>query len=602
MAYRIEQNDKERVLVLDGLENGIAISPHAGIASIKNADIVGVPGQASVGLKPTALTTPPTVSAVAFTSDITTDRITVASTSGYYNGMAIEFNSIATTTGISTGRVYWIGDLSGNTFKVYKSPARGAGAVADLATGNGSGTLSSYTLGRPIDQATGQSSNLNYPHTFILDKNGRAWWRDNLGGTPTTNLVYMGNDTLTGGNGRAIATWQNHLIIFRESAVDGIGLPRTESSTADFDAAYSSAISGGWIYGWESIGALDSSDYSRSALAGQDNILYFDNGGSRIGSLSAVGTVDLDDGATFTKNTAALDVPEDEDGALLQLAELGKNLLIAGKQGKIYPWDRTSSSFDLPIKVPDKIIYRMKSSGQNAYIMAGKRGRIYKTNGTSIDEWKKIPDHLSQVPRPQYTPRAIEIDQNELYFSFSTTENDGSTAVGGLDGVWAINLSTEVLRMIQASSHGTNGTVYTIMNNPLSDSNKGSGLIVGWESSTATYGVDIGSTGPYVSGETAIEWDAVPLSDTKFPITPTKVEFKLSRALVAGESIQLLQRSVISGSYVSVGTFSTAGKFSGEISVNFQDCEWLQVQALLTSTASTPSFVPLREIRIALPA
>src|SRR3990167_3162673 len=102
MSYRYENND----IVIDGWENGIAQSPYGGIAGLKNADI-SVPGEVSVALETTALTKPPTVSAVAFTVE-TTDILTVSSTTGWYNGMAVVLDSLVDGTGLATGRVYWV--------------------------------------------------------------------------------------------------------------------------------------------------------------------------------------------------------------------------------------------------------------------------------------------------------------------------------------------------------------------------------------------------------------------------------------------------------------------------------------------------------------
>ena len=216
MSYRIENRNGGKALVLDGFEQGIATSPYAGIANLKNLNIDDVPGQASVALETTALTKPPTVSAVAYTTDTTADTLSVSDTTGWYNGMAITLNTVVTSTGISTGRVYWVGDLSGTTFKLYKNPSRHASQVVDITGSNGSGTLSSYTLGKPIHRAIAYNpSNISgrFDHYyFILDDNGLAWWVDVTGGTVTNNLIYLGNDTTTGTTGRALAIWKENLI------------------------------------------------------------------------------------------------------------------------------------------------------------------------------------------------------------------------------------------------------------------------------------------------------------------------------------------------------------------------------------------------------
>ncbi len=599
MGWRIDTTESGRDLVLDGFEKGIAPSPYAGIANLVNVDVTSVPGEVRVAFKTAALNKPPTVSALAFTCNATTDIITVASTSGWYNGMAIQFNSIVTSTGISTGRVFWVGNLSGNTFKVYKNPSRNPFQVVDIATGDGSGTLSSYTFGKPIDDATAYLADPSeeYDYYFILDNNGRAWWVDNFNGVPTNNLVYLGNDTLTGTGGRAIQVFKDHLIVFRAGDVDGVGLSAIEGNI-DMDSTYTNSFTGGWEYSWESASTVDLD--VRPTFVGHDDVLYYANGSDRLGSITetAGDDLDLDDGASYTQNLSALRIPAND--VITSIGELGSNLLVGGRRDKIYPWDRSSSSYDSPIIVPERNIKRIISTNTVAYIFAGAGSRIYYTNGSFIDIFFEIPDHLAGVSRPYFTLGDVEIDKNQLYVSFSVVQNDGSTAVTGMDGVWAIDLRTTAFRKILTASHGTNGKIYTIAKNPLSSTPPGEGLFIGWEDASGNYGVDTGSTSPYTAGESYIDFDAIPVGTINFPTTPTKFEIKLSRPLASGESVQLLQRTQVTGSYTPIGTFSTAGKFSGSFTPTVKKAEWLQMRAVLTSTASSPSFVPLREVRIKL--
>jgi len=589
MSYRYEEND----IVIDGWENGIAQSPYGGIANIRNADI-SVPGEVSVALKTTALTKPPTVSAVAFTVE-TTDILTVASTTGWYNGMAVTLDTLVDGTGLATGRVYWVGDLSGATFKLYKNPTRPVGQLVNVTLA-GSGTISSYTLGKPIDKTFGQSSTQTYFYYFILDDAGRVWWIDNTGGTITNNLIYMGNDTLTGTTGRSIIIFKNHLIVHRTSAQDGIGLAAFEQGN-DFDSAYVSAGSGGWSYGWNSISTA--TGVKRSVVVGQDDIMYYDNGSFRLASISEnVGqALDLDDIATFTETPTALDFPKSEEGSTFILAELGTNLITGAKSNKIYPWDRISSSFSLPLLLPEYKTTHIVSLNNVSYIFAGFRGNIYVTNGSTVEFFTKIPDHITGKHRPYFTIKEASLHRNQILFSFTATENDG-TAITGLDGVWAIDLTTGAISKKNELSHATSGTTHTISFNPLDDTPDGAGIIVGWESSTATYGVDIGSSNPYSGGETIIDSDIIPYGTHRDNKTPAHIEFKLSKPLVSGESIELQQRSNLTASFTSIDSTSTVGVISDSYDADFQNVEWIQIRVILTSTNTTPSFIPLREIRI----
>ena len=598
MSYRIEGKD----IVIDGWELGIADTPFIGTADIRSANILSLPGAVLANYKTVVMGLPPTVTALAFTVDTTTNVFTVASTTNWYNGMAIELITVVTSTGISTGRVYWIGDLTATTFKLYVNPTRNAGAVVDVTGANGSGTLSSYTIGKPIDYAeyaggtrdTGTGFSV---YSFILDDNGRVWFPDTFTGTPTGNLIYLGNDTLTSTGCRGIQVFKEYIIVFRSSTMDALDTnDLRQSATVDLDGT-------GWIYGWESISSTIGP--VRATLVGQDAIMYYDNN-ERVGSINEnIGsTFDPSSGATYTENNAALDLPENEK--VTSLGELGTDLLVGTARNKIYPWDRISPSFRLPIEISEYNVWRILASNGVAYIFAGSRGRIYRTTGTFAEEWKKIPDHLTGYTDPYFTWDAATISRNQLYFAFTPAQND-RTAITGMGGVWAIDLKSEALRHVHQLSYGATGVTSLLAPNPNSNDSTtatyqpaGSGLYMGW-SNSSTYGVDQGSVNPYSGGETVITTDIIPMGTYIFPTTPTQCEYKLARPLVAGESISIYQRTNLTASFTLWFTSNTTGILSEAADTTFENAEWVQLQAVITSTNTTPSRVPLRELRLRTP-
>jgi len=83
---------------------------------------------------------------VTFT--IASDLVTLTA-HGLTTGDGVKFSVITTTTGISTGTVYYINKQNANTFKLYDTRANaiagtGTGLI-DLATGNGTGTLNALS-------------------------------------------------------------------------------------------------------------------------------------------------------------------------------------------------------------------------------------------------------------------------------------------------------------------------------------------------------------------------------------------------------------------------------------------------------------------------
>ena len=140
----------------------------------------------------------------------------------------------------------------------------------------------------------------------------------------------------------------------------------------------------------------------------------------------------------------------------------------------------------------------------------------------------------------------------------------------------------------------------------------GTGLFLGWsQTGSPLAGIDTTTSAPYAGGTTVangiINSDLIPIGTFLKPTTNGRVEFKLSVPIVNGESIQLLYRQKFSDSFTAItnGTFNYAGVgtlwtgYSGVVqSVNFEQSQWIQLQAILTSTASSPSYTRLTELRL----
>lgn len=598
MAFRFEKNriTGNPEIVIDGFEKGIADSAYEGIADMRNVNIITAPKEVAVNFATTALTIPPTVSAVAFTVDASNDTFTVASTTNFYNGMAIVFDTIVTATGFSTGRVYWIGNLTSTTFKIYKNPNLAVASLVDV-TLSGSGTYSSYTLGAPLDRTIAYNTgtvgaNSVVQAQFILDSNGRVWWVYNPAGVLTNYLVYLGNDTLTASSGgRGINTLGKYLIVFRSSTTDYLNLQNLTLST-DLDGA------SGWVYGWESVGST-TGQTRRATCQGQDNALYFANF-QKLGSIlvNAGSTFDPATSSTYTKNLTALALPNGDD--VTALGELGQNLLIGGIKNYIYPWDRVSTAANYPLLLSENVTTRIVTANQNAYIFAGNRGRIYITNGANLELYKKIPDNITSTVDPYFTWQDAIYWKNQLYFSFTASTN-GNVSIDTVAGVWGIDLTTNSFRYANQLSYGAyTGTTSVLMPSVMPDVftsiPAGGGFYIGWTNS-GTYGVDVTSSTPYTNYQTRIDSDLIPIGTFLNPDTISNIEWKTSKPLVSGESIKLSWRGNLTDSFTLIGTSSTAGKVSDLYTANFQQQQWLQIRYEASSTATAPSYVPLREIR-----
>jgi hypothetical protein len=128
---------------------------------------------------------------------------------------------------------------------------------------------------------------------------------------------------------------------------------------------------------------------------------------------------------------------------------------------------------------------------------------------------------------------------------------------------------------------------------PTSD---GYGLLMGWF--TTTGGIDKGSSSPYTGSQAYIDSDLIPVGQYLSKTTFSNIEWKLATPLVTGESVTLSYRTNVTAGYTQIGTTNTAGLLSDFYTINFDQVQWVQIRAQLTSTATTPSFVRLMEIRL----
>ncbi len=595
MAWNIEKNQitGQMELVINGFEKGIADSPYEGIADMRNVNITTSPKEAAVNFKTTGVTLPPTgFTAVAFSSDSATGKFTVADTTGFYTGMALTIVTVSGAGSGTAGTTYYVGDITATTFKLYEYMDVGIGLSV---TNSRTGTFTVPTFGTPSDSVSApsntfdSSTGLNYKFTFLLTTDGYAWRLTALpststGGTVAKNsLQFLGNLLHSTATNRAlgIAVWHQYLFVFMDTKIDYIAITNITNGNP----------ASNWHYAWQT---TTSSIEGHRAISATDDALYFCNN-SGIGSLLLVAgaTFDPTDSATYTYNGTALALPAYDKATCL--AQLGQNLLIGGIQNAIYPWNRVDTSFDYPLIVAENYIACIVSTNSNAFIFAGRRGIIYITNGANIDVFKKFPDSISNTIEPYYTWGWAIYLKNQLYFSLSVTDNS-STTISNYAGIWAIDLTTEVLRMSNSLSYGTYaGTVPVLV--PMGHIfPTGDGIYAGWLNSTG--GVDYTAATPYTNYEATIDSDLIPVGTFLNLATFTNIEFKLGKPLVSGEQVKLSWRSNLTDSFTEIGSTTTVGALSDKYDMNFEKVQWLQIRASYNSTDTTPSYTLLREIRI----
>lgn len=599
MAYHIDAYDKS--LVVDGFENGIADSPFNGISDMRNVNIISVPGEASVNFEVQNIAQSALSGAVTAGSDAD-DTVTVTSVSNIPDGTTIIFAGGSLPAGVTAGTKYLIRvNTSGGgsyALRIYTSYANyllGPAAGYQNITGTGTGTFTSLSMDKPL-QRWFDSVTARY---YFLDAAGRAWFTTSAAATP---IYLLGNDTTatTNANGNGLAVYRGYLFTFRNDKID-----------------YMKMSDGAWTYGWKTLNTASTTNNSHYAFyARTDYIFYCD--GAYLGSFKEVpgATFDPATAATFQWNAIALSLPRDDIAQCLE--ELGTTLLIGGQKNAIYNWNQTDSTFQSRALVAESFIWRMQTVNTNTYVLAGQRGRVYITNGSQATLFKKVPDHLSGTIEPYFQWGDICSVRNQLYFSLQARNSASGSVIAEYGGLWAIDLDTTAIRLTNQLSFGTYAGLATAIipivpapsnNPPFPTYSQGVSLYIGWDSGASTYGLDYSAAVPYTASEAYIDSDLIPIGTYEKPRNVTRIEYRLVRPLVSGESVTLQWRDIYSTSTVGTPGFTTvlsgtydsssgANNYSLSGPVNFKNAQWIQLRAILNSTTSSPSYVRLKELRL----
>lgn len=570
---------------------------------MRGVNITTIPGEAMCNFSTSALTVPLAVSSASFTAATGTNLFTWTASGVLYAGTAIRFNTLSDSTkGVTTGTVYYVTNISGNTFQV--ASAIGFAILPGspvTITGNISGTFSTYTMGTPLQACQDNSVNTTQPNIFFIDSNNATWWISPASsGFAANSLIFLGNITSIGSwAGNGIAAYRGYLFVFRYAAggvIDYANIGTLIATTAPASV---------WHYSWQTF--TGSSGFQQAPITGQDDTVYWCNG-TYIGSFfqNAGTSFNPATSSTYTYNAQALPILSSDIATCI--GELGQNLLIGGIKHFVYPWDRVSIGYAAPLVLPENVTARIVTANNNAYIFAGNRGRIYITNGSGIDEFKKIPDYVSGTIQPYYIWGDATYWHNQLVFTLGSYfyqnqgyKNDGTAALTTMNGVWEIDVTSEALRCTEQLSFGTYaGYSPMLIPNTNAFNPAGEGIYIGWNNGSPGLDTSVGT--PFNGGQTIIDSDMIPVGLAFSPYTPLQVEWKATYPIGASgtiEAMAILWRTDLSQSFSLSGTStSTTGLLSDVYPAGFEKAQWVQLRAVLTSNSTTPTYVRLKEFRI----
>ena len=348
------------------------------------------------------------------------------------------------------------------------------------------------------------------------------------------------------------------------------------------------------------------SSYRGVMLVGQDSKVYITNGNNIFAFTATGGTPAVAPVATPSAGSGsnALDLPDNDIATCL--AELGSNLMIGTGQGnsyveiknnrsaKIYPWDRVSTSFRLPVVLNEKGVHQMLSFANKLYVVAGTIGNIYESDSVNYRKIATLPYTVSNYTGfIEYFPNAIALsDRGTLLVGVSVGSDGVSKA-----GVYEINLNDPNYPVALSRTISTGNMTSTSGRISIGYiSSKTSGNVlgnIGWRD-VNTFGVDNTSNVflyPNYAGVIETELKIVGSHDHKRSFQ--YIQFLLSDPLVSGQSIRISYRTDSKSSYTLISptnewSYSTiGGLLSFTDKVGIKDAILLQLKIELNQSTST---------------
>lgn len=597
MAYRYEKIDKDtEEIVIDGWEKGIAASPFKGLADIKNANISSMPGQIMSNYQ--RMQQSPVFTNGSFTASLS--NVVISSTNALQRGEWVLINS-SSITNLTNGTYYYV--LSNTGGNVNLSLTYEGTLINTFGTTGTAGFVPIH-MGKPIAYAIDYGLSPTLDSYYILDATGYVWKNPPGAQSGSTGL----------------GTW---------SLIDHNAAPGFSSTSGLFvygsfvhvvtdqiyykDTATAASIGAAWTALATSTTMSITNNHYCLIGRGSGSGTVFITDGSQIDTLAVIPgmTYDAANGSTYTWSLGALKLPFTDTATVL--AEItvsgGFQLIIGAMQNLLYVWDELSPLY-APIVLPENNTQQLVSVNNLVFVFPGSKGNVYVTNGSSVTTVMTVPDYIANSTGgnedPYFSWGGTMYLRGRVWFSVKAPNCGGVWSFVPTVSYYAEQDTGMALRLENQNSYNGYTGLATVMfpaSLPTDQQVNGPQYYTGWDDGTngvsaVPYGVDFSGSIPYLGG-IIIETDAIPTGTALNPQSFSQIEYKLATALVSGESVSINYRVDLNAGWATCGSVNQpSGPLSGYFTVNFQDTQWLQLQIILSSTNTTPSFVPLKEVRI----
>lgn len=398
-------------------------------------------------------------------------------------------------------------------------------------------------------------------HAAIDLENGDTYFADDTTSTTIYKRSGGGNWTTISGATSAVC---RGLIIFK----DYLFRVYVSGGATKLDRYGPLSGSPSWSTNWVNLSASISDTYVPS-IVGQDDVVYFgvDNN-----------VIYLADPTVATVNVA-LDLPSGYE--IQSFAELGANLMIGAtfgstiaSVGDIFPWDRTSSSFKLPIQTGLPGVPIMYTKNNILYAICGNHGTLISTNGSGVVQSQRLAGFTDD---PEVSFRSGNYGATDAWNGgvlFGLGKSASSVSNGPV-GVWFIRDGAWQYFSISAGDGSNTGGLDIGAIIGLNDFS----YLVTWRDLNAgTYGIDVVDTTRRTGSYNAYAISKFYTVGTNLqPRTFQRMQFQLANPLEANQGIKISYRIKPSDNFTDIDTFAY-GDASGSDNANLgaiTSFEWI---------------------------
>lgn len=528
--------DKDGNITIKDFQAGVADSPLLGFAKMNNVDIYEKPG---------------------------TLKLQFASTLSFSTAslpIACQYDKAGNQYVLTKAGVIW---KNGSSWKTIS----GGYTFCDMAIFETKESEYSFTVTGTPTCAVGDTYT-NNGITFVITSVTSGTLKAIGSGDPKAGSGTLTKDIGSGDTTIAFSAWT----VFYEN------IEYMLLTTTDYRFTYSTPLHLSTVTLWTTSGPSNnrlSTNSFKKILVGIDldatdqPIIYIGNG-NNVASITNW-TYYYDSSVTFDVNKSALAL---QPGYwAYNLNNLGKYLAIgctgegagiydtiSNKNSALILWDRSSTSFNLPIFWKENGITSSLQMQNRLYLAIGNRGRIFVTDGTNFEQVKRIPFvYNRQFGNYAYIyPNAMTLHNGDILVGVSGTGTDATYGVYAMSITPAQVGNSEIpYPTIMRNSPSTGGTGSSQqLNIGFLYSTGADTLIIGWQDGTS-YGVDT-ITSTVTSGYKSVIYSPYYEVGTELSKkTYKRMEISLTTPLLTGQKIKVSYRENLNGTWTQIGEYTS---------------------------------------------